>query len=125
MSRYSRGLAAMHAASTSWSIKFAKKDDNGNLTRWRVHYNASLQRPGTPAEHQAARDEARTKARTKARAKAQALTENPTVVWVTVYPPLTSAIFGSYRKGTPDRLAPVSRWTRRKGWVTEEQENKA
>lgn len=116
-SRYRRGLAASHAANTSWSIKWGVKQEDGSVKRWRCHINASLQRQGTPAEHQAAREEALV----AARAKAKALTQDPSVVWVTVYPPLTVALFGlGKRKDDHYRLAPVSRWTRSKGWTQEE-----
>ena len=113
--RWRRGMAAAHAARTSWSVKWGVKGEDGTVKRWRHHYNASLQRQGTPAEHEAARE----RAVTEARAKAKALTEDPRVVWVTVYPPLHTAIFGGNDWGK--RLAPISRWTRTKGWTTERE----
>jgi hypothetical protein len=110
--RWRKGQAAAHAARTSWSIKWGRKDENGEVRRWRQHVNASLQRQGTPAEH----EQARTAAHESARALAKKLTQDPDVVWVTVYPPLRIALFG---KGT-GRLAPISRWKRSTGWTTEE-----
>ena len=109
-------MAAHHAAMTSWSIKFGKKDESGTVKRWRVHYNASLQRPGTPEEHRAQR----AKAHDLAKERAKALTQDPNVVWVSVYPPYASTLFN--RPWDGKRLAPVCKWTRRKGWWIAEGE---
>jgi hypothetical protein len=107
-------MAAHRAARTSWSVKWARKDEEGNVTRWRHHYNASLGRQGTPAEHEAAREQAVT----SARAKAKELTQDPSVLWVTVFPPFKYAIFN--QPYSTERLAPVAKWTRRKGWTNVE-----
>jgi hypothetical protein len=114
--RWQRGMAAHRDAQRSWSIKWAVKDEDGNITRWRHHYKATLGYKASSAEHAAKREEART----SARAKAKALTQDPNVIWVTVYPPSKYHVF-NLSTWTDERLAPVSRWTRSKGWTQEEK----